>query len=87
MMICKPCVYVKEHCLSLGTTKRASQPEELMSADVCGSFKESFQKRRYLVIFKERYTEGYRYYHQTEVRCQKYFGTNAHSCQKPKSHN
>jgi len=55
--ICEPCVYEKAHRLSFGTRKPASAPGELISADVCGPFHESFQKKRYLVVFKDYYTK------------------------------
>ncbi|GFY68044.1 hypothetical protein TNIN_30991 [Trichonephila inaurata madagascariensis] len=43
----------KHTWLSFGTREKASEPGELISADVCGQF-ESFQKKRYLVVFKRQ---------------------------------
>lgn len=54
---CEPCVYGKAHRLPFGTRKKATKPGELISADVCGPFNESFQKKRYLVTFKDSYTK------------------------------
>ncbi|GFV95326.1 retrovirus-related Pol polyprotein from transposon TNT 1-94 [Trichonephila clavipes] len=42
----EPCIYVKAHRLSFGTREKASEPDELISADVCGSFDESFQEKK-----------------------------------------
>ncbi|GFS48760.1 retrovirus-related Pol polyprotein from transposon TNT 1-94 [Trichonephila clavipes] len=47
--LCEPCIYGKTHRLSFGTKEKASEPGELISADVCGPFEESFQKKKYLV--------------------------------------
>ncbi|GFY39399.1 retrovirus-related Pol polyprotein from transposon TNT 1-94 [Trichonephila inaurata madagascariensis] len=43
----------KHTWLSFGTREKASEPGELISANVCGPF-ESFQKKRYLVVFKRQ---------------------------------
>ncbi|GFX14036.1 retrovirus-related Pol polyprotein from transposon TNT 1-94 [Trichonephila clavipes] len=43
--LCERCFYGKVHKLSFGTRKKASEPGELISADVCGPFDESFQKK------------------------------------------
>ena len=55
--LCEPCIYGKAHRLPFGTRKRATQPGELMSADVCGPFDDSFTKKRYLVVFRDSYTK------------------------------
>ncbi|GFW25363.1 retrovirus-related Pol polyprotein from transposon TNT 1-94 [Trichonephila clavipes] len=49
--LCEPCIYSKAHRLSFGTREKASETGELISADVCGRFDESFQKKKYLVVF------------------------------------
>ncbi|GFY75927.1 retrovirus-related pol polyprotein from transposon tnt 1-94 [Trichonephila inaurata madagascariensis] len=53
----EPCIYGKAHRLSFGSRKKASEPGELISADVCGPFDELFQKKRYLVVFKNSFTK------------------------------
>lgn len=58
--LCESCIYGKAHRLPFGTRERKNKPGELLSADVCGPFNESFQKKRYFVIFKDSYTK-YRY--------------------------
>ncbi|GFY29308.1 retrovirus-related Pol polyprotein from transposon TNT 1-94 [Trichonephila clavipes] len=55
--LCEPCIYGKAHRLSFGTGEKASEPGELISADVCGPFDESFQKKKYLVVFKDSFTK------------------------------
>lgn len=69
--LCEPCVYGKAHRQSFGTRKKASEPGELISADVCGPFDESFQKKRYLVVFKDSFTKfryGYLMKEKSEVK-------------------
>lgn len=55
--ICEPCTYGKAHRLPFGTREKSSKPGELISTDVCGAFDESFQKKRYFVLFKDNYTK------------------------------
>ena len=55
--ICEPCIYGKAHRLPFGTRRKATKPGELISTDVCGPFYESFQKKRYLVVFKDSYSK------------------------------
>ncbi|GFY46268.1 retrovirus-related Pol polyprotein from transposon TNT 1-94 [Trichonephila inaurata madagascariensis] len=74
----EPCIYVKAHRLSFGTREKASEPDELISADVCGPFDESFQKKKYLVIFKDSFTKFHYGYLIKEVRSKK--GVIAHAC-------
>lgn len=69
--VCEPCVYGKAHRLSFGTRKKVSKPGELISADVCGPFDESFQKKRYLAVFKDSFTKfryGYIIKEKSEVK-------------------
>ncbi|GFU63115.1 retrovirus-related pol polyprotein from transposon tnt 1-94 [Nephila pilipes] len=69
--LCEPRVYGKAHRLSFGTRKKAFEPSELISTDVCGPFDESFQKKRYLVIFKDSFTKflyGYLIKEKAEVK-------------------
>ena len=69
--LCEPCIYGKAHRLPFGTREPAKEPGELIFADVCGPFDESFQKKEYLVIFKHDYTEfryGYIIKQKAEVR-------------------
>ena len=54
---CEECVYGKAHRLKFGTRENAARPGELMSADVCGPFDESFRKYRYFVVFKDHYSK------------------------------
>lgn len=58
--LCEPCLFGKAHRSPFGTRPKASKPGELISTDVCGPFEESFQKKRYFVVFKDSYTK-YRY--------------------------
>ncbi|GFT61247.1 retrovirus-related pol polyprotein from transposon tnt 1-94 [Trichonephila clavipes] len=55
--LCEPCIYGNAHRLSFGTREKASEPGELISADVCGPFDESFQKKKYLGVFKDSFTK------------------------------
>lgn len=55
--LCEPCIYGKAHRLPFGHRDKAKKPGELVSADICGPFSESFQKKRYLAIFKDSYTK------------------------------
>ncbi|KAF2894934.1 hypothetical protein ILUMI_11242 [Ignelater luminosus] len=55
--LCEPCVYGKAHKLPFGHRKSASKPGELVSADVCEPFSESFGKKRYVAIFKDNFTK------------------------------
>ncbi|GFU02253.1 copia protein, partial [Trichonephila clavipes] len=69
--LCEPCIYGKAHRLSFGTREKASEPGELISADVCGLFDESFQKKKYLVVFKDSFTKfryGYLIKEKSEVK-------------------
>ncbi|GFT49467.1 copia protein [Trichonephila clavipes] len=69
--LCEPCIYGKAHRLSFGTGGKASEPGELISADVCGPFDESFQKKKYLVVFKDSFTKfrfGYLIKEKSEVK-------------------
>lgn len=59
---CEPCIYGKAHRLPFGQREKTTKPGELISADVCGPFSESFQKKRYVVVFKDNYTK-FRYCH------------------------
>ncbi|GBN94878.1 Retrovirus-related Pol polyprotein from transposon TNT 1-94 [Araneus ventricosus] len=54
---CESCINGKAHRLPFGTKKKASSPGELDSADVCGPFYYSFQKKCFLVAFKDSYTK------------------------------
>lgn len=69
--ICEPCIYGKAHRLPFGTRKKAFRPGELISADVCGPFDISFQKKRYLLVFKDSFTKfryGYLLKEKSEVK-------------------
>ncbi|GFW40268.1 retrovirus-related Pol polyprotein from transposon TNT 1-94 [Trichonephila clavipes] len=69
--LCEPCIYGKAHRLSFGTRENASESGELISADVCGPFDESFQKKKYLVVFKDSFTKlryGYLIKEKSEVK-------------------
>ncbi|GFV01871.1 copia protein [Trichonephila clavipes] len=69
--LCEPCIYGKAHRLSFGTREKASEPGELISADVCGPFYETFQKKKYLVFFKDSFTKfryGYLIKEKSEVK-------------------
>lgn len=55
--LCESYIYGKAHRLPFGHRERASKAGELVSADVCGLFPESFQKNRYLIVFKDSYTK------------------------------
>ncbi|GFY70195.1 retrovirus-related pol polyprotein from transposon tnt 1-94 [Trichonephila inaurata madagascariensis] len=57
--------------LSFGTREKASEPGELISADVCGPFDESLQKKKYLVVFKDSFTKFCYGYLIKDVRNQK----------------
>ncbi|KPU74550.1 uncharacterized protein Dana_GF27077 [Drosophila ananassae] len=68
---CEPCTLGKAHRLPFGTRKPATKPGELMSGDVCSPFEDSFQKKRYLVVFKEHFTRfryGYIVKQKSEVK-------------------
>ncbi|XP_044573543.1 uncharacterized protein LOC123257708 [Drosophila ananassae] len=68
---CEPCILGKAHRLPFGTRKPATKPGELMSGDVCGPFEDSFQKKRYLVVFKDHFTRfryGYIVKQKSEVK-------------------
>ena len=54
---CEDCIYGKAHRLKFGTRESVSKPGELMSADVCGPFDESYRKYRYFVVFKDHYSK------------------------------
>ena len=54
---CEDCIYGKAHRLKFGTREDAVRPGELMSADVCGPFDESFRKYRYFAVFKDHYSK------------------------------
>jgi transposase InsO family protein len=54
---CENCIYGKAHRLKFGTRKSAVKPGEIISADVCGPFDESFRKYRYYVVFKDHYSK------------------------------
>ena len=54
---CEDCICGKAHRLKFGTREKAVKPGELMSADVCGPFDESFRKYRFFVVFKGHYTK------------------------------
>ncbi|KPU81756.1 uncharacterized protein Dana_GF21660 [Drosophila ananassae] len=67
----EPCTLGKAHRLPFGTRKPATKPGELMSGDVCGPFEDSFQKKRYLVVFKDHFTRfryGYIVKQKSEVK-------------------
>ena len=55
--ICEDCVYGKAHRLTFGTRQDVKHPGDLVSADVCGPFDESFNKYRYFVVFKDFYSK------------------------------
>lgn len=83
--ICEPCVYSKAHRLPFGTRRKVSKPGELVSTDVCGPFHELFQKKRYLVVFKDCYTK-YRYAFVIKEKSDvKSVRTNAHSCRETRA--
>ncbi|GBN87353.1 Retrovirus-related Pol polyprotein from transposon TNT 1-94 [Araneus ventricosus] len=54
---CESCIFGKAHRLPFGTRKKATSPGELVSADVRGRFDYSFQKKRFLVVFRDSYTK------------------------------
>ena len=54
---CEDCIYGKAHRLKFGTREKTTKVGELMSADVCGPFDESFKKFRYYVVFKDHYSK------------------------------
>lgn len=58
--LCEGCIFGKAHRLKFGTRMKATQPGELVYADVCGPFPYSISKLRYFVLFKDDYT-SYRY--------------------------
>ncbi|KAH8309915.1 hypothetical protein KR059_009012 [Drosophila kikkawai] len=69
--LCEPCILGKAHRLPFGSRKPAMKPGELMSGDVCGPFEDSFQKKRYLVVFKDHFTRfryGYIVKQKSEVK-------------------
>lgn len=69
--LCEPCIYGKAHRLPFGTRIKTTKPGDLVTADVCGPFDESFGKRRYLVLFKDSFTKfryGYIIKHKSEVK-------------------
>ncbi|GFX79872.1 retrovirus-related Pol polyprotein from transposon TNT 1-94 [Trichonephila clavipes] len=43
--LCEPCIYSQKHTDYHLAQEKASEPGELISADVCGPFDESFQKK------------------------------------------
>jgi len=47
----------KAHRQLFGTRDKAEKPGELMQADLCGPFKPSFQKKEYLLVFKDSHTK------------------------------
>lgn len=53
---CEGCIYGKAQRLKFGKRDRASMPGELIHADVCGPFPESYSKYRYFVLFKDDYS-------------------------------
>ena len=53
-------MFGKIHRLPFGTRQKATRARELISTDLCGPFEESFQKKRYFVVFKDSFTK-YRY--------------------------
>jgi hypothetical protein len=55
--LCTDCIYGKAHRLKFGTREQASKPGELISADACGPFDESFSRCRYLEVFKDNYSK------------------------------
>ena len=55
--LCEPCVYGKQHRLKFGTRRASTAPGELMSADIVGPFDDSFNKYKFVVIFKDNYTK------------------------------
>lgn len=69
--ICEPCIFGKAHRLPFGTREKTEKPGELISGDVCGPFSESFNKKRYLVVFKDSFTKfryGYIVKEKSEVK-------------------
>jgi len=58
---CEACMYGKAHKLKFGTRERATTPEELIHADVCGPFEvPSAKGYRYFMLFKDDFSR-YRY--------------------------
>ena len=55
--LCESCIYGKLYRRSFGTRQKTSSPGELTSADLVGPFKESFNKNKFLVLFKDNYTK------------------------------
>lgn len=55
--VCEPCIYGKAHRIPFGTRVKASSPGELITTDICGPFENSFQKKRYLILFKDSYSK------------------------------
>lgn len=54
--LCEGCLYGKAHKQKFGTRIRATQPGELIHADICGPFTYSIQKFRYFLMFKDDFT-------------------------------
>lgn len=52
----EPCIYGRTPRLPFGTRMKSTKPDELVSTNVCGPFDESFEKKRYYVLFKDNYT-------------------------------
>lgn len=42
---------------SFGTRKKAERPGEIIFADICGPFDESFGKYCYMAVFKDAFTK------------------------------
>ncbi|XP_049947022.1 uncharacterized protein LOC126452302 [Schistocerca serialis cubense] len=55
--IYEPCRFGKVHRTPFGTREKSTRPAELISTDLCGHFYKSFQKKCYLVLFKDNYTK------------------------------
>jgi hypothetical protein len=53
--ICEPCVFGKTHRLPFGTRVKTTKPGQLLSTDVVGQFCASFNKKRFLAVFKDSY--------------------------------
>ncbi|GBM76901.1 hypothetical protein AVEN_153130-1 [Araneus ventricosus] len=51
------CIYGKAHRLSLGSRNNCSSPGELIFADVCGPFDNTFRRFQYFVVFKDQFTK------------------------------
>ncbi|GFT00513.1 retrovirus-related pol polyprotein from transposon tnt 1-94 [Trichonephila clavipes] len=69
--LCEPCIYGQSTQTIICTREKASEPGELISADVCGLFDESFQKKKYLVVFKDSFAKfryGYLIKEKSEVK-------------------